>query len=89
MKGKLHASTVGLSLGALFALWHAAWALLVAGGFAQSLLDWVFSLHFLDNPYVVTTFSLQTAVILVIVTFAVGYAMGWVFATAWNWVVKK
>ncbi len=87
MKTRLNANMVGMVLGTVFGGAHLGWALLVAGGYAQGLLDWIFSLHFLDNPYIVADFSMQTAVMLVVVTFAVGYVLGWFFTMVWNWLV--
>ncbi len=81
---KLNPNKTGLALGGLLSLWHAAWAALVALGLAQALLNFVFSIHFLANPYLVREFSLGVALTLVVVTFAVGYILGWVFAMIWN-----
>lgn len=74
----------GLALGGLLGIWHLLWALLVAVGLAQPLLDFMLDLHFLRNPYVVEPFRIGTAALLVIVTAVVGYAFGWVFASIWN-----
>lgn len=81
---KLSKAKTGLVLGLFFAVVHAAWAVLVALGVAQRLLDWITGVHMLDNPYVVLDFSLGVAIGLVIVTFVVGYVFGWVFAALWN-----
>lgn len=81
---KLNPNNTGLSLGGLLAIWHASWSALVALGFAQTLLNFVFSIHFLTNPYRVREFNLGTALTLVVVTFVVGYVVGWVFAMIWN-----
>ena len=90
MKGsKVAPHVVGLALGAFAALWHAVWALLVYLDLAQGLLDWIFGLHFIANPYVVDVFNFGTAVTLVVVTFVCGYGTGWVLGTIWNWARKK
>lgn len=81
---KLNGHTAGMAVGGFLALWHTAWSLLVAAGLAQTLIDFVFGIHFLDSPLVVGEFNLATAVTLVVVTFIVGYAAGWVFAWLWN-----
>lgn len=81
---KLNPNKTGLALGGLLALWHALWAALVAIGLAQALLDFVYSIHFLSNPFVVGTFNLMTALTLVVVTAVIGYLLGWVFALIWN-----
>ncbi|MCL4365734.1 hypothetical protein M1437_00725 [Patescibacteria group bacterium] len=38
----------------------------------------------LNNPFRVSPFNLTTAILLVIITFAIGYAAGWIFAALWN-----
>lgn len=68
---------------------HLGWAILVAIGLAQSLLDFIFGLHMIANPYQVTGFDVTKAIMLVVVTFVVGYVLGYVFATVWNNVHKN
>ena len=81
---KLSKTKTGLVLGLFMAIVHAAWAVLVALGVAQGLIDWVTEMHMLDNPYIVLDFSLGTAIGLIVLTFVVGYILGWVFAALWN-----
>lgn len=81
---KLKSHSVGLALGGLFAIWHALWSTMVALGLAKPMVDFIFAIHFLGNPYVLKPFSLVTAGILVAVTFGLGYALGYVFALLWN-----
>ncbi len=85
----VHESHVALFLGSVLALFHAFWSLLVFLGLGKSLLDWIFWIHFLANPFKVRAFDMQTAVTLVIFTFVVGYAGGWVAGMVWNKVAKK
>lgn len=86
---KLNQHTVGMATGAFLALVHTVWSLMVAMGVAQAYLDFVFGMHFLDSPYTVGEFNLGTAIGLVAITFAVGYAAGWVFAWLWNSLLGK
>jgi len=86
---KLDPQKTGLGLGSLAALVHVIWSLFVAIGFAQWWMDWVFSLHFLNNPFTVGQFNIATALILIVVTGIIGFAVGWVFATIWNYWQKK
>jgi len=76
----------GLSLGILFAVVHAVWALAVAvmKGPLQTFLDWVFKLHSIEPVWVLTSFNWLNALLLVIITFVFGYILGWVFALADN-----
>ena len=80
----IRANRAGLVFGALLGGWHLAWALLVAVGWAQPLIDFVFWIHFIKPIYVVEPFNAGTALILIIVTSAIGYALGLGFGVLWN-----
>ena len=75
---------VGLVLGMFLGGWHLAWSLLVAVGFAQPLIDFVFWIHFIKPVYVIEQFNIGTALLLVAVTSAIGYILGWGFGVLWN-----
>lgn len=77
---------VGVVFGALYGGWHTLWAIFVALGFAQPLLNFVFWMHFIKPVYVVGEFSIRIALILVVVTAIIGYALGAVLAGLWNWI---
>jgi hypothetical protein len=78
----------GLAFGALLGVWHLLWAALVAFGFAQSIIDFVFWMHFIKPIYVIGPFHIGTAVLLVAVTSVIGYLMGLLFAAVWNFLHK-
>lgn len=86
---KLDEGQIALIFGSFMALVHLVWSLVVALGFAQLYLDWILGLHFLNNPFVVGTFTLTNALMLVVVAFVVGYVAGWVFSWIWNRMMKK
>jgi hypothetical protein len=91
---KLHPAAIdpvrtGLALGALIALSHLSWSILVAFGWAQPFIDFVFWMHFLKPPYVVQSFNLATAAILLVVTLSLGFVIGSIFAVLWNWIHKR
>ncbi len=86
---KLDPQKTGLVLGSFFGVMHLLWSLMVALGFAQNYMDWIFSLHFLDNPFSVNAFDLITAIILLVVASIAGFIFGWIFATVWNYWQKK
>ena len=86
---KLKTHQTGLVVGSMVALVHAVWATMVFLGVAQAYMDWILTLHSVANPFTVLTFDLVRSLTLVVVTFVVGYLVGWVFATIWNKVVKK
>jgi hypothetical protein len=48
------------------------------------LLNFVFWLHMLSNPYQVAPFDLAAAVSLLVIAFLVGYVIGWIFSSLWN-----
>jgi hypothetical protein len=84
MKVPIGVNRTGLVLAATLAAYHLGWAVLVASGFAQAQLDFVFWVHFIKPVYVIEPFRLMRAVLLIIVTGSLGYAFGAVFALIWN-----
>jgi hypothetical protein len=63
---------------------HLCWSMLVALGWAQPVIDFVFWAHFIKPIYVIEPFELARAVVLVALTAGVGFALGLVFALIWN-----
>lgn len=88
---KINANKLGLTIGLFATILHAVWAIIVAVGkdAMQSYLDWIFPLHFIGNVFQVISFNLASALILIVIAFAGGYACGWVLAKLWNLVEKK
>lgn len=84
MTRHLGVAKTGLVLGIVFGGWHVLWSALVALGFAQKIADFVFWMHFIKPVYVIEPFDVTRAVILLVVTAAVGFVMGAVFAWVWN-----
>ena len=80
----IHPTKAGLILGALVGGWHACWAILVALGWAQPFIDFVFWMHFIQPVYVVGSFEAMRAAILVVTTTTMGFVMGYVFSQLWN-----
>lgn len=76
----------GLVLAALMGGWHLLWSLLVLFGFAQAVADFIFWIHFIKPVYVIEPFQAAVAVVLVATTSVLGYVVGWLFGTLWNWV---
>lgn len=74
----------GLVLGALLGGWHFLWAILVAVGWAQPLINFVFWIHFIQPIYVIGPFHAHVAAILIAVTAAIGYTIGYIFGVLWN-----
>ena len=74
----------GLALGVVIALIHASWALIVAAGLAQRLVDIIFWLHFVQPLYIILPFDIATALMLVGIAAVCGFVVGLVFAMVWN-----
>lgn len=86
---ELSGGKLGLIFGAFLAVMHLIWAIMVGFGMAQGYVDWIFKLHFMNNPFIIGTFDLVTAIYLLIVTFVIGYILGWIFAWVHNSIHKS
>ena len=75
---------LGIAFGVLLGATHLSWGLLVALGWAQSLMDFVFWMHFIRPIYVIQPFSLLTSAILVIVTSLSGFFIAFIFGVILN-----
>ena len=84
MSAQINAGKAGLVLGAVLGGWHLCWSILVAAGWAQPVINFVFWMHFIKPIYVIEPFEFVRAVILIVVTGGVGFVIGWVFALIWN-----
>ena len=78
----------GLTFGFLVSFLHLAWSILVALGLAQAWLNFVLNMHMISAPIVIMPFNLVKAVVLIVITFVVGYVFGWLMAFFWNKVIK-
>ncbi len=74
----------GAVVAILLAGWHLCWSLLVALGFAQPVIDFIFWIHFIKPVYVIEPFSLGRAALLVALTGGIGFAVGALLAAVWN-----
>ena len=81
---RINPNKAGLAVGALFGAWHLTWAVLVALGLAQPLIDFLFWIHFIKPIYVIEPFEIARATLLIAVTAGIGYIIGLVFALVWN-----
>ena len=74
----------GLTLGIVIGGLHLCWSMLVAMGWAQPVIDFVFWMHFIKPIFVIEPFEFGRAIVLLAITAAVGVVFGSVFAIAWN-----
>lgn len=79
----------GLTVGVFCGVLHTVWAIAVSLGGGQSVIDWVFPMHFLSAAYTVLPFSALTAVLLVLMASFGGFVLGGLFAALWNLFGKK
>lgn len=78
-------ANTAMSVGTVFAAWHAIWVVLVGVGWAASVLNFILELHFLKIEIQLAPYSAFTAFSLVAITFCVGALLGAIFAIVWNW----
>ena len=74
----------GVTFGTLLGACHFFWALLVALGWAQPLIDFVFWMHLIQPAFVIRPFSLPAAAALVVFTSIAGFVIALLFAVLWN-----
>jgi hypothetical protein len=76
----------GLVFGTFISLMHLIWALMIAifPIFMQKFLNWIFGLHFVQPVVVLTPASRGKGILLVVITFVVGYIIGMIFTCLWN-----
>jgi hypothetical protein len=89
MSTHLSVGKVALVLAAVTGGFHLCWAVLVALGWAQPIIDFIFWAHFIKPIYLIEPFEIGRAVILLVLTSAVGFAIGAAFALIWNALHKE
>ena len=81
----LNPTKTGLAVGKLLGGVHLIWAVLVALGWAQALVNFSQWAHMVTVPVAVKAFDLSAAVTVVLIAALIGYALGYAFANIWNW----
>jgi hypothetical protein len=80
----ISANKSGIAVGLVLGGYHLVWSLLVAVGWGQAIIDFIMWMHFIKPVFLIETFSIGRAAILVIATALVGYVIGSTFAIVWN-----
>jgi hypothetical protein len=75
---------VGVVLATLTGGFHLCWSMLVALGWAQPVIDFVFWAHFIKPIYAIEPFELARAAALLLLTASIGFILGSGFAWVWN-----
>jgi hypothetical protein len=75
---------VGAAFAAVMVGFHLIWSVLVAVGWAQLVLDFVFWAHFIKPVYAIEPFEPIRAIALLALTAAVGFLLGLCAALVWN-----
>ena len=71
-------------LAVLLGGWHAVWSLFVATGIAQWVMDFVLWMHFIRPVFTIEAFDPVRMLVLLVVTSALGFVIGYVLALLWN-----
>jgi hypothetical protein len=82
--GLIDANRLGVVAAVMMAGWHAVWAVLMAGGLGQQVMDLVFRLHGLKSDVVVEPFDAGMMVLLVAAAGVLGYVVGALAGLVWN-----
>jgi hypothetical protein len=86
---KIDPIRVGVTIGLALVAVHASWAALVAVGWAQELLNFVFWAHFISPVYHVEPFKIDRAFVLLDVVFLAGLVFGTTGGWVWNRIVAR
>lgn len=81
----LNPKKVGLATGKLLGGVHLVWALVVALGWAQAIVNFSLWAHMINTPVVVSSFDISAAITVVVGAALVGYVLGYAFAKIWNY----
>jgi len=82
---KLTENKVALVFGFLISGLHLAWSILVLSGMGQMIVDFVLWAHMIHIQVVIGPFDIMATLVLLLMTFILGYITGFVFAKIWNY----
>lgn len=78
-----------ITFAVLFGGLHLVWSILVALGWAQAIIDFIFWAHMINLPVVISAFDLTATVTLVVITSIIGYIFGYFMAIIWNYLHRE
>ncbi len=81
---KLSTTMTGLVIGAMMGGMHLFWSFLVAAGWGQPIMNFIFWMYFIKPIDLVEPFESTRAISLVIATSIIGFVLGWAAARLWN-----
>ena len=81
---KKHRHHVAIVFAYLFGGLHTVWSALVLLGLAQPLANFIAWAHMFKEAPQIGSFDLTAAISLIVVTAAIGYALGFVGSTIWH-----
>ena len=85
MSAQMNVCKAGLVLGFVLGGFHLCWSILVALGWAQPVIDFVFWMHFIKPLFVIEPFAIaRGSDSHQLRPPAIGFVIGSVFALVWN-----
>lgn len=89
MKTKMEAIDSGF-LGCIIMLSiHLVWCVLVFFGIAQTVIDYLFWIHFIKPTYQIDKFDMFVAIYLLITVSCIGFIVGYIFAKVFNFLASR
>lgn len=79
----------GLALGKLMAGVHLVWVIVVALGWAQTLINFVLWAHMVETNIVIREFDFSAAVAIVVTTGVLGFVLGYAYSKIYNWLHRN
>ena len=81
---RLSTTTTGFVIGGIMGGMHLFWSLLVAAGWGQPIMNFIFWMYFIKPIDLIEPFESIRAISLVVTTSIIGFMLGWTAARLWN-----
>lgn len=89
MKTKMEALASGVFGSIIMLSIHLVWCALVFFGLAQTVVDYLFWIHFVKPIYQIDKFDMLVAIYLLITVSCIGFIVGYIFAKVFNFIASK